>query len=345
MAQENNLTVTPFEKRIFDLVNAEREKANAGKASNDPTRLRPVVPNSKLFAAARGHARNMAVQGASHILDGKNPTDRARELGFSTAGYVGENIAFGQITPEATVADWMASTEGHREAILDRRVTIVGVGVAQASNGTYLWCLNYSGVADETLNPPLLVVNNPPMPTPSNRPVPVPLNPPVTVPSPPVATKSGSEPAVFVLLWHEMQLLNAINVARSNAGVPELKINSKLQKIASSHAATMRDAGRMAHVFNGKSPTDRGRTVGYPSEVDEVFNGGGVTAQRVMSDWMEDDQLRAKLLNPLYTEVGVGWTVTPDTTQVWNVTLGNSPEVAHPPTIMVTEDDKPRGGE
>lgn len=50
----------------------------------------------------------------------------------------GENIAYGQRTPQEVVNAWMNSP-GHRANILSRSFTQIGVGAAKKSNGTLYW--------------------------------------------------------------------------------------------------------------------------------------------------------------------------------------------------------------
>ncbi len=56
-------------------------------------------------------------------------------LRFSSAG---ENIAYGQRTPQEVVTGWMNSA-GHRANILSPSYTQIGVGAAKKSNGTIYW--------------------------------------------------------------------------------------------------------------------------------------------------------------------------------------------------------------
>lgn len=335
-AQQAELTVTALEKKLFDLVNAEREKANVadGKDANDPTRRRPVAPHATIFLIARNHAKNMSVQGADHTLDGKNSLQRAWDAGIPKQAYVGENIASGDTTPESCVAGWMNS-KLHRDGMLDPRVKVMGVGVAQSENGTYLWCLNYCGFAALAENPPKLVVAaaRPAAGGTPNKPV---TNPPAAVPT---TTVPGTPPkppqALLVLLAQEKALLDVLNAERVKAELRPLLTNSKLSIMARNHAVAMVKAGGLNHVLDGKTPTDRVKALGYPSAVEEVFNGGAVTAERCVSDWLSEDKLRAKIMDPNATEIGVGFTQAPDTTNVWNIVLGNSAEAANPPRIEV----------
>ena len=55
---------------------------------------------------------------------------RAFGLSFRTAG---ENIAYGQRTPQAVVNAWMNSS-GHRANILNASYTQIGVGYVAAGN-------------------------------------------------------------------------------------------------------------------------------------------------------------------------------------------------------------------
>lgn len=56
-------------------------------------------------------------------------------LRFSAAG---ENIAYGQKTPEEVMKAWMSSP-GHRANILSKNYSYIGVGAAKKSNGTLYW--------------------------------------------------------------------------------------------------------------------------------------------------------------------------------------------------------------
>lgn len=112
------------EQAIIDLVNKEREKEN----------LPPLVPHEKLVQIARAHSLNMAKQNRmDHTLDGKNPIDRAKEVGYQPPG-VAENVAWGARTPDEVVRMWMNSP-GHRANILGKQTTEVGIGVGRSGTG------------------------------------------------------------------------------------------------------------------------------------------------------------------------------------------------------------------
>ena len=50
----------------------------------------------------------------------------------------GENIAWGQKTPEEVMKGWMNS-EGHRANILNKNYTSIGVGYYQNAGGVNYW--------------------------------------------------------------------------------------------------------------------------------------------------------------------------------------------------------------
>ncbi len=58
--------------------------------------------------------------------------------------YAAENIAWGQSSPEEVVNDWMTSTKGHRENILNVNMDAIGVGVAVKNNIIY-WVQIFTG--------------------------------------------------------------------------------------------------------------------------------------------------------------------------------------------------------
>ena len=113
------------EKELLGLTNQERAKE----------KLPPLKPNPLLFKAARAHSANMARQGKmEHVLDGKNPAQRVRDVGYDYAK-VGENIGVGENVPMTEIMKgWMASKH-HRENILNGKFTEIGLGVARNGKG------------------------------------------------------------------------------------------------------------------------------------------------------------------------------------------------------------------
>lgn len=121
--------VKALEQQVVDLVN--RQRANYG--------LPLLKANWELSRVARYKSQDMIQKGyfAHQSPTYGSPFNMMESFGirFTAAG---ENIAYGQRTPQEVMNDWMNST-GHRNNILSRVYNQIGVGVAKASNGTYYW--------------------------------------------------------------------------------------------------------------------------------------------------------------------------------------------------------------
>ena len=115
-------TATPgaleFERAVFLLINAEREKQG----------VNALLWDASLAAIARAYSADMEQRGYfSHTNpDGQDLADRLYSANISYH-YFGESLARGHKTPEAVVNAWMNSP-GHRNAILSSHAVYVGVG-------------------------------------------------------------------------------------------------------------------------------------------------------------------------------------------------------------------------
>ena len=127
-AKKDALKLSKEEQAVIDLTNAERKKEG----------LPPLKAEAHLMAAARGHAENMAKQDKlDHVLDGKTHADRTKAAGYKS-GFVGENIAWNQQTPKEVLETWMKS-QPHKENILRKEFTQIGVGIAKNEKGEPYW--------------------------------------------------------------------------------------------------------------------------------------------------------------------------------------------------------------
>ena len=119
-----------FEREVLDLVNAERSARG----------LSPLQWHAGLASVARNHSRDMESRSFfSHTCpSGITVGDRIRNADIPF-GWAAENIARGQRTPAVVMNGWMNSA-GHREHILNPRVTHLGVGFYN-----YHWTQNFIG--------------------------------------------------------------------------------------------------------------------------------------------------------------------------------------------------------
>lgn len=117
-----------FIKQVVALVNAERAKEG----------LAPLTIDTKVQAAAQVRAKECE-QSFSHTRPNGSSFSTALKEQNVTYRSAGENIAWGQRSPEAVMNAWMNSS-GHRANIMNPNFTTIGVGYYQNLNGVNYWC-------------------------------------------------------------------------------------------------------------------------------------------------------------------------------------------------------------
>ncbi|MCL2775341.1 MAG: stalk domain-containing protein [Oscillospiraceae bacterium] len=126
----DNSVRTALENEVIRLVNEERVKSG----------LTPFIENEELAKVARLKAQDMADNGyCTHLSPTYGyPADMVQNYAGGV-NFSGEDVAAGQMTPYAVFTDWMNSS-GHRDIILMKEPTYIGVGVSLV-NGVYKWVL------------------------------------------------------------------------------------------------------------------------------------------------------------------------------------------------------------
>lgn len=108
---------------------------------------------------------------------------------------------------------------------------------------------------------------------------------------------------------YEQQVITLVNQIRAKNGLPALKSNWELCRIARYKSQDMKDKNYFSHT----SPT-----YGTPFEMIRNFGltyrtageniaKGYTTPQAVVDGWMNSSGHRANILNATYTEIGVGY--------------------------------------
>lgn len=115
-----------YAQQVVDLVNAERAKAG----------LSSLTVQTDITAAANVRAREIKQQFAHTRPDGSSFSTALQQQGVSYRGS-GENIAYGQSTPQQVMQGWMNSS-GHRANILNANYKNIGVGYYE-ENGVKYW--------------------------------------------------------------------------------------------------------------------------------------------------------------------------------------------------------------
>lgn len=124
---DHSQTEADYAAAVVKLVNKERAKMG----------LSPLTADVNVASAANVRAKEI-VSSFSHTRpDGRSFSTALKEAGASFRG-AGENIAWGQKSPEAVMNAWMNSS-GHRANILNASYTSIGVGCYKGSNGQLYW--------------------------------------------------------------------------------------------------------------------------------------------------------------------------------------------------------------
>ena len=116
-----------YAEQVVALVNAERAKAG----------LNALTLDTEIASAALVRAKETEISFSHTRPDGRHFSTALSDSGISFRG-AGENIAWGQKTPEEVMNGWMNS-EGHRANILNPNFTKIGVGYYQNSAGRNYW--------------------------------------------------------------------------------------------------------------------------------------------------------------------------------------------------------------
>jgi len=134
MYVDSSFAVNDTASETAELVNIERAKAGLPALAID-------APLSKI---ATLKAQDMVT---NSYFAHKSPTygdpwDMANHFGYSYRSF-GENIAYGQRTPEEVVKGWMDSP-GHKANIMNKGYTNIGVGISKDANGQIYWVHMFS---------------------------------------------------------------------------------------------------------------------------------------------------------------------------------------------------------
>ena len=141
-----------------------------------------------------------------------------------------------------------------------------------------------------------------------------------------VARLNGEPLYVFLLAWPRSEyfaretrgladlqaarqaILDRVNAARREAGVPPMVLEPRLTSAARAHADDMLARSYYAHRgLDGTVPYDRVRARGYvPDLVAENIAAGHFNVETVMEAWLHSTDHRRNLLDRRFTHLGVG---------------------------------------
>lgn len=107
----------------------------------------------------------------------------------------------------------------------------------------------------------------------------------------------------------EQEVVRLVNVERAKAGLPALKTDWELARVAEHKSLDMKNKGYFSHNSpTYGSPFDMIKAYGisYRSAGENIAQGQR-SAQQVVTAWMNSSGHRANILNKNYTHIGVGY--------------------------------------
>ena len=162
--------------------------------------------------------------------------------------------------------------------------------------------------------------------------------------TPPPLAAAELHPALAELSGPAARVLELTNIERQNAGLSPLASSPQLGQAAQAYSQVLASGGCFAHTC-GPVPdmAQRIEQAGYTgwTAVGENIAAGYQTPEAVVAGWMASPGHRANILNPQYTEIGIGLVTNgkmPYGTY-WTQDFGTRPGGAAPAFQPVFEQD------
>lgn len=108
----------------------------------------------------------------------------------------------------------------------------------------------------------------------------------------------------------EAEVVKLVNIERRKQGLNELKHNWQLSRVARYKSEDMRDRGYFSHnspTYGSPFNMIRNFGITYRTAGENIAKGQ-TSPSTVVSAWMNSSGHRANILNPSFTEIGVGYT-------------------------------------
>lgn len=115
------------------------------------------------------------------------------------------------------------------------------------------------------------------------------------------------------------RVLELMNAERTMRGLQPLVFESRLFSAAQAHTVHQAEVGTIFHIApDGTGPGDRITATGYePASWSENVAAGQVTPESVLAAWMASSGHCRNILNPGYTEVGIGYVESTTSFRYW----------------------------
>ncbi len=128
----------------------------------------------------------------------------------------------------------------------------------------------------------------------------------------------------------QYRMLDSVNALRAAAGVPQLRLNPKLNAAAATHSRDMSIQNRPWHFgSDGSSPVDRVARAGYTGAfLGENISESYETELQTLAAWMEDPATRGVILDPAARDLGFAWFQEPNGKIWWTLITGGGEAAA-----------------
>lgn len=116
-------------------------------------------------------------------------------------------------------------------------------------------------------------------------------------------------PQITAIKNEEKQVIYLTNQERKKRGLAPLKANWELSRVARYKARDMRDNNYFSHqspTYGSPFTMMKNFGISYTSAAENIAAGQS-TPQKVVNAWMNSPGHRRNILNPAYTEIGVGF--------------------------------------
>jgi len=136
LTSANTCGIADYQQSMLEQINAARATARLC-GTRSFSAAPPLAWNDLLFAAAAGHAEDMAVNNYfSHdALNGRTFSQRISDAGYNWSA-AGENLAAGQAGISQVITAWLDSP-GHCENLMSTSFTEVGVACVRNDAARY----------------------------------------------------------------------------------------------------------------------------------------------------------------------------------------------------------------
>lgn len=138
----------------------------------------------------------------------------------------------------------------------------------------------------------------------------------IVTPTPNLArpTATPTPCPIPALLPEEQALVEWINIARLNEGLPPVTIDMRLVEAARAHSRDMAANQRLVHTgSDGSTPQERMAQAGYQyAEASQLIAGGESNARAIVNLWLNSDQGHREIILAPWDDIGVGFVTSPD---------------------------------